>query len=134
MESRLEIRYMTHESEDAWWTQQGAKPHPLVVKKEKKFSHHVYKNIQILDDPQRSGVPSIATTVAVAKPPPPPSNTPPPSTSAPPPPTSAPPPSTASSKGTSSATPKVDGVTSKNERLSQLEAHARRVGYTVSTV
>ncbi|XP_019858094.1 PREDICTED: serine/threonine-protein kinase D1-like [Amphimedon queenslandica] len=135
LEGRLDIRYLTHETEDAWWAQQGAKPHPLVLKKEKKFSHHVYKNIQILDDPHRSNVPSIATTVAVAKPPPPPSSNPPPSSTlvnpGPPAPTN-----NRSSKDKDSTDLKAgrkekEGVAIK---LSDIEAHAKRVGYTVSTV
>lgn len=150
MECNLDNRYLTHESEDTWWIQQGAKPHPLVVKKEKKYSHHVYKNIVILDDPHHHpGAPSIATTAAIARPkgdrnintqdipPPPPSNPPPPSSAA----------NTNEHTNGSSNSVKESGSEGANKdgsggnkkpeltkMLSEVEAHAQRVGYTVSTV
>ena len=34
LEGRLGMRYLTHESEDAFWTRQGAKQHPLAKKEE----------------------------------------------------------------------------------------------------
>ena len=36
LEGRLGMRYLTHESEDAFWTRQGAKQHPLAKKEEAK--------------------------------------------------------------------------------------------------
>lgn len=64
LESKLDTRYLTHESEDTWWIKQGAKPHPL-AKKSQRFLHHTYNNITILDEP-RPGASPIATTAVIA--------------------------------------------------------------------
>ena len=34
LEGQLGMRYLTHESEDPFWTRQGAKPHPLAKREE----------------------------------------------------------------------------------------------------
>jgi hypothetical protein len=111
------MRYLTHESEDAWWDKQGAKPHPLVTLMKQKYSHHTYNNIVILEEP-RPGAPSIATTAAIARLPNP-----------------------SQSKTNEEDNTKKELVEGKksyldlsNTDVEQLESHARRVGYTVSTV
>lgn len=102
------MRYLTHESEDAYWIQQGAKPHPLITKRQQKYMHHTYNNILILEEP-RPGAPSIATTTAIAKP-----------------------------QTTKETKMKAGGQESyvdlPDKELEQREQHAKRVGYTVSTV
>ena len=114
----------------------------------------MYKNIIILDEPNH-GAPSIATTAAIARthpssgdrnntaevdPPTPPLNPPPPSnanstntttnsgnTAS----------STSTANGSNSTTSTSSNGSKKKElthMLSEVEAHAQRVGYTVSTV
>lgn len=118
------MRYLTHESEDAWWRKQGAKPHPLVVKNEQRFSHHTYHNLVILEEP-RPGAPSIATTAAIAKLPHLQTSTKPQDT---------PSKANGSIRGseTNDTTPKNYKIS--NDVVENIEKHAKRVGYTVSTV
>lgn len=39
LEGQLGMRYLTHESEDPFWTRQGAKPHPLAKREEQPKAH-----------------------------------------------------------------------------------------------
>lgn len=119
------MRYLTHESEDGWWKKQGAKPHPLVVKNEQRFSHHTYHNLIILEEPH-PGAPSIATTAAIAKLPQLHTITKPPDTS---------PKTNGSIKGSeTSDTPRKNCNKISNDVIANIERHAKKVGYTVSTV
>lgn len=132
LEGQLGIRYLTHESEDNWWIKQGAKPHPLAVQAA-KFQHHTYNNITILEDPRHAGTSPIATTAMIAnvqeKPPPPPSydqsktKQSKPSQE-----------KDSSNSPTPSNTSRKSVVEIENENVERLEKHAKRVGYTVSTV
>lgn len=138
------MRYLTHESEDAWWNKQGAKPHPLTIPQ--RYHHHVYNNVMILDEP-RPGLPSIATTAAFAKPKTSnkpiangttPTNTTPTDTSTPPTPTN-----TSDQHSTDSSTiltsEELDDarrsyISLSNDEVDNLEQHAHRAGFTISTV
>ena len=128
------MRYLTHESEDAWWKKQGAKPHPLTAPH--RYQHHVYNNVVILDEP-RPGAPTIATTAAIAKP----------KTSSksmangttPTEPSSSPPPTDTESNRHSKATPTSEEqrksyIMLSNDEVEHIEQHAQRAGFTISTV
>ena len=120
LEGKLGTRYLTHDSEDSWWMKQGAKPHPLAIKAP-KFQHHTYNNVTILDDP-RHGAPTIATTAMIAN-----VQEKPPVTS-----------KQSDYNGRSSPTPsntsRKSVVEMEDKEVKKSELHAKRVGYTVSSV
>ena len=137
------MRYLTHESEDAWWKKQGAKPHPLST--QQRYQHHVYNNVVILDEP-RPGAPTIATTAAIAKPKIPnkpivngttpttvSKTTPTTETKTPPPPTD-PKPNRHSEASPNLEDQRKSYILLSNDEVETLEQHAQRAGYAISTV
>ena len=130
LEGRLGVRYLTHYNEDEWWIKQGAKPHPLAIEKTPKFQHHTYNNITILDDP-RHGAPTIATTAMIANVQ---EKLPTTSTTG----QSSKKESSVILNGKGSPTPsntsRKSAIELENEEVERSERHAKKVGYTVSTV
>ncbi len=120
MEGRIGTRYLTHDSEDSWWIKQGAKPHPLTSKPQ-KFQHHTYNNVTILDDP-RHGAPKIATNAMIANVQEKPTVTN----------------NQSETNGQSSPTPsntsRKSVIDMEDPEVQKSELHAKKVGYTVSTV
>lgn len=128
LEGKLGNRYLTHESEDSFWLRQGCKPHPL-VKKETARLRHQYANFEVIQEHKtrqttasNGSVPSVATVSNQAI-----------KTSQP---------TTTDTAATAAATGE-EAETDESRKsyieldpndIQNLETHARRIGYTISTV
>ena len=124
------MRYLTHESEDSFWLRQGCKPHPL-VKKEAARLRHQYANFEVIQEHKISknttngSIPNVATVTNQAI-----KTTQPTATI-----------ETSTANATGSSGSEASPENSRKSYISlhpgdieNLETHARRVGYTISTV
>ena len=50
LEGKMGQRYLTHESEDAFWTRQGAKTHPLAEREKRAQQNQKYINVSIIEE------------------------------------------------------------------------------------
>ena len=134
LEGRLGMRYLTHESEDAFWRRQGAKPHPLIKKvaANPPPMTNYYVNIHTIHEQIAAAANSSdldsssldqqvpnGTSQASRAPNKPPSST--------------------TNNETACVSPDSDSkrksyVALPDEEVTLLHEHAQRIGYTVSTV
>lgn len=112
-------RYLTHESEDAFWLRQGAKPHPLAEKEQEKRQQMAqrYINVKILEEQSAAANVSSNGTEEVEPEPEPVLNG-----------------SAQGGVATAKLEPRASYMDMEDQEIIARQAHAERIGYKVSTV